>query len=514
MGVVAQETKMNAPWKRAYGFVVLVLIGANFVGSLIAGFYHVTRPFQLDYGEGIVIYQASRITDPVFAYGPIDRYPFVVYHYPPMFHWASRAMATVTGDLLLSGRFVSWVSGIVTCVLIGLIASSCLPRRIGTGVRFTLAAVAAALPLGYYNFFWTWLARTDALAIALAFGALTLLLTGRGSIWRDLSIAGLLVASLFTKQISIAAPAACLLATAVLDRARAVRLLLAMVVFGGAVLGGLAWFTEVRVLSHLFLYNRNPFFPSYALMEIARNLTRMQAVVGLAMAAMIYTAARAMRTGGWRRALAYLRATRSRRNTFVLAVYACLAGLVTIAVGKDGSNINYFLEWNFSLAPLAVLAILRWLPRPSVARLAPQHVFILFLVPFLLVIAPAEGWSPRLFALISRSPGATKVLNSMVDLIQRAPGPVFSEDMLLLHLAGKEVPAEPAIIQSLAASKVWSEEPLLEMIRQQKFSLIVTGDITNRQRWSPSVVRAIEGAYQLDRSKAIGSYNVYLPLNR
>jgi hypothetical protein len=48
-------------------------------------------PFGVDYGEGIVWQQALLIPGPRM-YGSIDHLPFLVFHYPPVYQLASRAV--------------------------------------------------------------------------------------------------------------------------------------------------------------------------------------------------------------------------------------------------------------------------------------------------------------------------------------------------------------------------------------------------------------------------------------
>ncbi|HEU4766704.1 MAG TPA: hypothetical protein VFS77_04995, partial [Pyrinomonadaceae bacterium] len=74
-----------------------------------AGFA-LTTGAEIDYGEGIVWWQAAYVTDWKYAFRPIESYPHIVFHYPPLFHLVSRALAKLTGDLLMAGRLTSILS--------------------------------------------------------------------------------------------------------------------------------------------------------------------------------------------------------------------------------------------------------------------------------------------------------------------------------------------------------------------------------------------------------------------
>src|SRR5215470_7925411 len=66
-------------------------------------------PLDLDYGEGIVLQQALLILADR-AYGDINSYPFIVFHYPPVYHLVVRGLTAIGYDLVFAGRVVSVVA--------------------------------------------------------------------------------------------------------------------------------------------------------------------------------------------------------------------------------------------------------------------------------------------------------------------------------------------------------------------------------------------------------------------
>ncbi|HSF95749.1 MAG TPA: hypothetical protein VLA52_12050, partial [Thermohalobaculum sp.] len=95
-----------------------------------------------------------------------------------------------------------------------------------------------------------------------------------------------------------------------------------------------------------------------------------------------------------------------------------------------------------------------------------------------------------------------------------APGPVISDDMVMVLQAGKEVVWEAAIFAELAALGVWDQRPFIEMIEAKRFSFFITigsGDdpVFNR-RYSPRVRSAIDAAYP--DKQVIAGYTVHFPL--
>jgi hypothetical protein len=87
--------------------------------------------------------------------------------------------------------------------------------------------------------------------------------------------------------------------------------------------------------------------------------------------------------------------------------------------------------------------------------------------------------------------------------------------MNLLYKTGKDVPAEPAMIQCLAKAGMWDERPFVRMLQERRFALIVTmlnrepDDRFSRQRYSPAVAAAIEQAY--NQTATVGDYMIFQP---
>ena len=79
------------------------------------------------------------------------------------------------------------------------------------------------------------------------------------------------------------------------------------------------------------------------------------------------------------------------------------------------------------------------------------------------------------------------------------PGPVLSDDLALLKLAGKDVPIEPYIFAELGTAGFWHEQALVDMLNEGKFSAVVTfkdpGDIVFNDRFLPRTVAAMQLHY-------------------
>ena len=53
---------------------------------------------ELDYGEGIVLWQAANVTDFKKAFHPVENYPHIVFHYPPLYHLITRIVAATCAN--------------------------------------------------------------------------------------------------------------------------------------------------------------------------------------------------------------------------------------------------------------------------------------------------------------------------------------------------------------------------------------------------------------------------------
>src|SRR5262245_26029013 len=223
---------------------MLVIVAAAFITHSTTA---VIEPFQNDYGEGIVLYQASKIDHLAGAYKPIDQYPYVVFHYPPVYHLALITVAKWTGNMLLAGRSVSFVSGLLIQLTFGLLVFFCLPRRLDPFSRYGAAIFSALLPNALPVMMWTRLARVDALAVLLSFAGAALFVVSVPNGWRQYLACVLFVGAVFTKQTTVAAPLACFMLALAIDAKKALKLCVFTVILGGGVLAGLSWMTSGEV---------------------------------------------------------------------------------------------------------------------------------------------------------------------------------------------------------------------------------------------------------------------------
>jgi len=486
----------------------------------VAYFYWVAQatvyPYEFDYGEGIVLWQAAHVTRLVSAYAPIAQYPYIVFHYPPLYHAVSWAVSRLTGDLLFAGRLVSLVSTFALCLTLGWTVYRSVPVRAPKLAAIGGALFAGALPCGLDNMDWALLMRVDMLGLWLTFAGLALFIFGRNAAMRYAAFV-LFVAAMYTKQTLIAGALACLVVAAILNIRQAIRLLSFTVALGASVMTLLALATHGQVIWHLFLYNQNKFSLRRAIRLMNESIQVTLPLLALACAGALSSLADAARAFS-RRRLGPLRArllkSSYRRALFTLTIHFLFSGIVCLTVGKAGANSNYLLEWNLSACTLAglVLARLIWGWR-TVCRVASAAA-VAYLLPLLMMAQQAESAFRFVVPGTSlRQEYADNVRNSeaLVNILRSSPEPVMSENMTLLYKAGKQVPFEPAIITQLAATGLWDETPLIDMIHGRAFSVMIIRDVDDPDRYSPAVARAIKEYYEPEEE--YGQLTVYRPAN-
>jgi hypothetical protein len=478
----------------------------------------VRYPFELDYGEGIIWQQALLIPSDRM-YGDITRFPFLVFHYPPLYHIVIRGLAALGCEMLVAGRSLSVVCAILTGVLVAALTHDVTGPGNVRAVRLTGSAVAGLTVFCCWPVvFWSPYMRVDMMATMLS--CLGVWFAGRSSrrpwlLW----VAVLsLVCAVYTKQTSIAAPLAIMLVFIRADRRRTLN------AFGFGLIVGLTaflvlnWTTNEGFVRHLLIYNLN-------------RISLWLAVSSLSQQAAGHAVFLAMTVGGLlvgSRALAgreddkHPVSSRSRtdqrgaaRLMAVLMLYLAFTTFMLSALGKSGAALNYFIEWmcvgSIMIGVLVVSSLSHVFAddREPTAKRRPALSALLIPAALLvqITILPA-GWD---FGGGDRERLAQ--LDALVVRINAARLPVLSDDMVLLLRAGKQVPWEPAIFAELAGTGRWDEQHALDMIAKRAFAFVITegnpGDLIYDSRFSPAMDRAIRESYP--RIEHQGGRTLHLP---
>jgi hypothetical protein len=478
-------------------------------------------PFGLDYGEGIVWQQVRSITAGR-GYGDITQFPFIVFHYPPVYHVLSALVAATGLDQLAAGRLLSVLATLATSALTGALAYRAV--RAGTALAPSLACGCVAGLVGFTYWpviVWSPLMRVDMVAVALSFLGVYFGLRAPERPALVHAAAVCFVLAVYTKQTAIAAPVATFSVLLLVRPRLAVAGTATALALGLAALGGLMWATDGGFLRHILLYNINRFNAATLLGAKVAGQVAAHAGYVVVVTLVACGAVRELLRGGPQRTLVSraresVETSERHRVLAIVVVYLVLSTLLVGMAGKSGSNLNYLIEWmcvwsvllGVAVRDAAVLAA-PFVGRPCVRALSPRPVartVLTAMLPSVLASQAALVDTPPYW--ISRADGAyTRELQLLVERVRASPAPVVSDDMVVLLRAGQEVPWEPAIFDELAATGRWDETPFLAMIEAQEFGFFVT--LGPRVWYTPRLARAIEKAYP--RQGRCAGYVLHLP---
>ena len=490
-------------------FTLAIFLAAGVVAFILQSAIAVRTDSELDYGEGIVLWQAANVTNWKRAYRPIEQYPHIVFHYPPLFHLTSRAVATFTNTLLQAGRLTSVLSLAGTCLITALLTAWTMPPGGGSFARFIGAFAAGTLV--FTTPMWTWgvLMRVDMLAIFLTVCGVALFVLARRRPALSFLAFVFFVAAVYTKQTQFAAPIACFLLAFIERPRRALQLFGFSTALGLIVMAMLYTATDGVILRHLITYNQNPYFPQRIFIRLRYHCSYL---VGPLLIAGLFPIAlfRTRKTRLLTRLRIALKRTFFERCVLVVAAYFWLSAIIAAAtISKQGASDNYFLEMDVVACWLSGLFV-AWLARRASFKPRRAFVYLQMIVVFVLMLQCVTSF--RQVAAIARTYKHRPIDRSheVVNFIKQLPGDVYSEDMIILVQAGKEVPAEPAIISALAEDGKWDESGFVERIKNGQFSaVVIRWTLDNHQRFREPIARAIEERYYLIND--FYPFKVYLP---
>ena len=452
-------------------------------------------PYQLDYGEGVLLHFVREWAQGRPIYKDIGSYPYITSNYAPLVLVLALALTPVLGFSYAAGRV--WTLLALAAITILLVA---WVRR--EGGRWLPAAAAGLIFLGSpYVYHWAPLFRVDLVGLALTLGGLYAVYVGctaspgqgqtrKGLLWLA---AGLFVAGLYAKQSFFFAPAA---AVAYLffcvDRWKAVKMAAGMLALGGGLFLLINAFTRGGFWAGLVASNVNPFLWTEFWKQQA-DFFQTFAVLGLLAA--------------WYGVDKFLldRTLPLRQKASPLDFYL-LAALASLwFAGKAGAWENYFFE---ALAALVLCGGL------GLARLGRHGQWLYPVAAPLLVLAQV--------GLMWHTPGAaaqylklTRQSNeAMIPILARTPDPMVSEDMGLLVTNDKALDYYSFQYSQLARAGRWDQAWELGQLRDGRFSMVTLErgtreNVDRYQRFTREFLSELDRSYR--HAATVGKYELYEP---
>ena len=439
-------------------------------------------PFQVDDSEGVILSEAQWLARGVDPYQPARGDFFTAAPYTPIYTIIN-AVAFALGPFTFKvGRGVAWLATLAVAALIaGLVwwRTRRLPLAAWAGLAIITTNLVSV---------WSVRARPDHLALACNLAgfaliwyrwtAITATPTGvQGgrwgldrAVWRTLWLAAICCAlGFYTKQTLLAAPVA-LGVGLLLARPRA------GVAFG-AIYGALVLvpFVLLTAITRGGFYQKIiAFHSSWSWHDFAflggPFVVRYWLVLLLGTALPLTVALAALRG---RDVFARLRADRD----LLPAIYLPSALFFALGAGTHGGNHNHFVESVVVALFCGALLVGRHLGAAGKGRgyswqvLAPLPLLILAMALGNEARFGAENWLARDFR--QPRPAEREGWQNVASFVTNDPGSVYSDNIGLLLVAGKEVRyTDPFSLTFAARTGQWDESALVGRVERGEFSLI------------------------------------------
>lgn len=446
-------------------------------------------PYQLDYGESVLLHQSQRLLQGENLYA-LDTavYPSLVSSYPPVFIAIWSSLHASMGPSYVSGRILTVIALFVCAMALFWIVYQ-LTRTVVAALTATTLFLTSP-----YVFLWSALARVDFVALAFTLVGLAVIIRppSRGTL-----IVGalLMTCATFTRQsYGLAGPIAAMSWLVIYDRWLAVGF---GAVFAGTLLvlfGGIQWFTG-GFFQHIIVSH----FTDFSLLRAGDFVFNLIVSSFLSIGMVI---------AHWEWSVP------SRKPKWQVLYLYGMAGLVSgISAGRSGSEVNYWLEVVVGFA-LILGTIVGHLSDPRVSGRNPALWQVLLLVQ----ISWSFLYSSQQFDPVRFGYSLQGELRSLHQLVANTPGPILADHFLGVLLTSKhEIYLQTFDFQRLVAAGLGDVTLLDQQIRSGCFALIL---VTNQPpfphslttlHWRPTSLAAIEDAYQ--STQVLAGTTVYTPLH-
>jgi len=424
----------------AAAIVAAIGLACHFAMLLWAG-NEFTQP------ESIVAAQSTMLARDGTLYYPLDRYPYTVCAYMPIFYLLDAGLIKLGAPAFTAGRLISFAA------LAGIFALCWRMLMLYTGDRYTAATGTLLCASTSVLLSWGTVGQVDTLALFFALAAFYCY--SRYSIRGEralLPAAAFAVAALFTKQTMVACPAAIFLLLWFGRRRVALQFGAGLAAVVLAIVVALNAATHGRLLTDTVLANLNPF----SWEKVSQHVHYMLIAAGELMLIAAAGARRALRGPGKG-----------------LYLYLGLAAAVLAATApKIGSDSNYQMESTVLLILCASAALHALNFFPLLFGSSRTWITLLQLPLGLHLLLNYRITGPFLLARLAHEQQFRLQVDTLRPWVGDG-GRVLSTDMnALLHLRGR-VEVEPLIYGLLVRAGRIDAEPLRRDLADQVFSTVV-----------------------------------------
>jgi hypothetical protein len=426
--------------------------------SLATLYYPMVRTFyrfEINYNEGWNVYNTQAAMQHLPLYYP--KYGWTTVNYPFLSFYIVGYVSHFFGDYLLTGRLLSLVALLVSCVLVGLIVKK-LTGGWGPAVfggAFCLGLFCSRMP--------SYVGMDDPQMLAHPFFlcGLWLYLAAPPSTMLIAGITSLFVLGGNIKQNLLPAPISVLSDLFLTSSSKAARfiafgvLFLALSIVVNIVVGGPFFF------SHL-LTSR-----AYSLVKVRNNFLSFYSPLGLPLGISAFWSI-------WQL---------QNRQARAISFYFFSSLLIGAAfAGGAAVNQNTFFDNFFAMSIImgACLDLLWKAPIPSLGKGGGWR----FLVPVLLyltVVFTFVPWGVNVPRMLSELPERQRVHETEVSFLATQPGPAICESLILCYDAGKPYILDPFNSTRLVQLGKLNSHEIVKQIAERKYGAIQTYSPVNQR---------------------------------
>lgn len=413
----------------------------------------VVSPYQIDYGEGLMLDGALRILHSQPLYPNPFTFPIVIHVYGPVAYAAIASVLPGGNPSFSAGRLMILICSVVLALLIAIIV-----RRLTDSWWIGLSFGFLLLSLPAFRF-WLYLMRADVIGIVFSTLGIALYLSSGKRWYWSIPFFGL---ALFCKYSLLAAPiAVCfhLILQRKFKRAAAFGVALgavcgiAFLIFQART-GG--WFAFHMFSTHPDRYSLAQFFALGALVWVSAPM-----VTGLA-------------------AWYIVMEPRERRCGFA-PIYLAASTVTCLTAGKLGSTTNHFIEWMVACCICAALGY-SLLQTKYVARSLPITIVLSASVLMGVIVQDRPGLQPSR-DLAGCNAAYRYLSNSSTSrVLSLSPGPLLVARKPVLI-------SDPFEYGQLVEHGLWPDRQVEELLNEHYFGLVVMPNNPSHPSSSQEVVR-------------------------
>lgn len=445
--------------------LTLIVLVPLAVYNMIGWGQLVVFPGEANFGEGVLVAEALRLSRGESIYTDISQPPYWIATYPPLFQLLISPLAH-TG--LWWPRVISLLATIIQLGIFIAISRSL------TGSRL-VGLIACALWINSpCTNAWSAIGRTDTLGRALqslAIGFSLLASTPRRA-WTGAVVFAVL--AMLVKQNMFAGGIVAFWILWTRHRRTGITFAVAWVAIVALCYGALELSTNGRFSAHIFLYTSRPVTTGPLLYWLQFFCDTHWPYLVAAIPGCIVAA-------------------KQKENRWLIVALA--AGLPNaILSGNPGADRNYFFDLLWPLCILIPYGV--WNLATSIKLHSARSFRFITVSAMVCTVAWSAyaGW----YHFRMTYPGSKdrSRARQVTRNLAKYPGPVLSENVGSAILAGRDPDFTPYIMKAVAESRHWDPTPLIEKIRQRKYSTILLTPLAP-VRYPEAVLREIYANYNL-----------------